>query len=386
MMQRRDEVRGFFVALVVGAALMPTSASAQELYGRDDVLARAPLGMGADAVGRFYDSDFRPLVGGAQQIPHTPEQAAAVPVGYTRRDFRVVQTQAELQANASAWGVTGSVTAADASRHAYFRAYTIETMTALSDTVELPEVVPARAAYYVSAVFIGRLFEAHFTSRSTSGSISAGADGLVASGGIEAWASEQNLEVQIDGLGLEAIDDSALFAQTQSEVTRHYRASGEPRAIFVRFSRVPTARRASAPGATARYTIQLDQIVFPQIRPGYGTRWDAFGGDPDITVEVLLDGQRIYMPTNEGRDQLIRDFASERTQPGSSRVGIVPTQTLSASSSLAFHFVDVDTSWATSDDGGTLTVTGAQIAAIDGQTTLTCCGGVRLTLTVTRTE
>ncbi|MBX3276278.1 MAG: hypothetical protein KF729_38855 [Sandaracinaceae bacterium] len=362
------------------------AAAAQEaLYARDDVLARAPLGVGPEHVGRFYDVDFRPLVGGANTLVPDPTHVQTIPVAHTRRVFRALQSEAELRANAGAWGIAGRVSTADVSRHAYFRAYQLDMLTQVNESIPMPAVVPARAAYYVSGVFVGRMIEAHFSSNSTRTMAGLEASFGAASGGIETWAQQQQVSVQIDTLGLEPSDSDALFAQTQGDVQRLYRANGPPRAIFVRFTRVPSNLRAQTLTEVVPYRITVDRVVFPQTNPARNTAWDGFGGRPDITFRVVLDGRTIYEPTAAARDTFVRDLARERGS-GSPRVGVIDSVSIAATSVLDFQFFDQDLTASGWDRAGSLIVTAADLASVEGSREFAVGNGVRFTLSVTRIE
>ena len=186
------------------------------------------------------------------------------------------------------WTSRASLTTAQASQHAYYRAYQVAEIRSVDDRIAIP-AVPAGAEWYVSGIYVGRLIETHFWSRDGAIGGSLEAEGIIGSASIAGFARDHALEFHVRTLGLEPQGDDALFASTPGEMRAAYAEAGGPVPILVRFSRVP---RSSMPvaGVEAPRQLSLVSVSFPQRNPARGTAWDVLGGNPDILVRVQQGG------------------------------------------------------------------------------------------------
>ncbi len=336
--------------IAVGAlALLLTLGSigelrAQESRGREDILAAASDDIGPGDVGRLFTARFRPLVGATNSVLPAGGTTGAIRHlrrSTTERELAVVRSRLELQANARAWGIGGASTDVTLwNHHAYFRAVSIEDIYEMDDRLAIP-TVPEGAEWYISAVYVGRLYEVHFTSASSSLEGRIHASMLGGSGSISGFAQRLGLDFHARTVGLEPRSDNALFASSDAEMRQRYRASGPPRPILVQYSRVPASARPRAATNRPRH-VELLSVRFPDRNPQRNTAWDAFGGKPDILVRVT-QGNRVLLDRFGGRDKNPATFSDAVI--GNALV-VTPQQP------LVFTFADRDL--AANDDAGTL--------------------------------
>lgn len=236
-------------------ALSASTATAQESFGREDVIGLAPDDVGVEDIGRLFTREFRPLVGATNNVLSDPSNVRVRQQGRTHRELREVTTQAEVSANASVWGFTASGSTENTTRHAYFRVVEVTELHTLDDRLAIPHV-PGGAEWYVSAVYVGGLYEMHFwgSAQAVSGAIGGGFGPL--SGSIEAFARDSQLQFRARTIGLEPTDGQAIFASSESEIAERYRAVGSPRTILVRYTN-PNSQ-------------DNEEHVCPQGHPGQG--------------------------------------------------------------------------------------------------------------------
>ena len=272
-------------------ALSAPIATAQESFGREDVIGLAPDDVGVEDIGRLFTREFRPLVGSTNSVLSDPSNVRVGQQGRTHRELREVTTQAEVSANASVWGFTASGSTENATQHAYFRVVEVTELHTLDDRLAIPPA-PGGAEWYVSAVYVGRLYEMHFwgSAQAVSGAIGGGFGPL--SGSIEAFARESQLQFRARTIGLEPTDGQAIFASSESEIAERYRAVGSPRPILVRYSRVPRASRPVADANRPR-RVTLVSVEFPATNPAINAGWDPGVNPPDIMVRVRHGGHML---------------------------------------------------------------------------------------------
>jgi hypothetical protein len=218
-----------------------TATAVQVYIPQTTAMAAAPLQVGPEDLGRPYDAWFRPIGGqaGAPLFDNDDDHVRETPLHRMEHSLFTVDDSRALAANSSAWGIASAELGASGDdRFACFRAYQISHVREVNDGVA-PRDAPAGAAFYLSRIYYGHLYETVFSGSSRRFHAGVRADLLVAAGGIEGWASSQRLRTQVRGMGMVPRDDAAIFARTPEEVQRHYRTSGEPVPIFVEFSSLP---------------------------------------------------------------------------------------------------------------------------------------------------
>jgi len=362
----RHQLLGLLVALSLATA--PLTAVAQEVgvvQEREDVVAVIPDDIGPEDIGRLYNASFTPLIGDGSSIRR--EGATRVISRLTNdRVLQVVQNEHELAVNARVWRFGGGISAAEARRHGYYRAWEVRRIHEMDPAVSVP-TVPAGAEWYVSAVYEGSLFEAHFSmterSREMSLSIHAVAGGV----SIADYARTRELLVSYKTIGLEPVNGSeALFATTETEMRRMYTTAPEPRPILVRFSRVPRSARAVV-DATAPRRVRVISVRFPRHKTN-GDSWDGFlGQPPDIHVNVTQAGRTVAVL--DGRsDQYSHEF---NRLLGESLVTTPRTP-------LVFDFVDLDANQ--HDRAGRIEI--PRFPDSTGPASFTSSTGVELTLEI----
>jgi hypothetical protein len=277
-------------------------------FADDAVLAAAWDGVRVEDLGRLYTKDFQPITVDARSIvvPATPPVISEL--GSTDREFRVVATAAEVQANAKAWGIgSASLGTGKDTTYAVYRAIDKIEYRQVDDTRLVPTEVP-EARYYIHAVYFGRMYEVGFWGEQSHVAAALSASGVAYAGGIDAWAKENSLEYKIRTVGFrarESSDGSALFARTDVDVEKMYEAAGDPRPILVEFREVPKHLRVglAAPSAVAATDVdvmtatsvsfEIGEVIFPK-KTRAGADWDAFNIAPDISVWVKLGGVVVY--------------------------------------------------------------------------------------------
>jgi hypothetical protein len=246
--------------------------------GRVDVhVASAPANINEQDLGRFFDTELRPM---EARVTFTPRRIAS---GETQRVLQKVRTELELRANASAWGLLGAAASFDrATTHAYFRAIQIDEIVEAAQP-RFPSALPAGAAYYISEVHLGRMYEVHFTGTDSAVSAAIGATTGKFGGGLSAWAAEHRVEFRARTVGLTPKLDAAgaIFASSSSEIAQNYEVGGPPRAILYKLSEVPGRAKAAPPN---RWNVTLVEVQFPPLKPNRQA-WD-FGTPPDPWVIV----------------------------------------------------------------------------------------------------
>jgi len=241
--------------------------------------ASAPLEMSPDDLGRYYDANLRPL---QSKVPTS--NARVIQTGETQRELKQVQNDLELKANAQAWGLASASAGINISKqHAYYRAIQIDRVHHL-DGVPPGVEAPTDAAYYVSAVYMGRMYEVHFSG--TSESVNAAISGTtgVYSGGLDAWASQHHVEFKARTVGLQPREsgNGAIFASSDNEIQEGYTDEGPLRAVKFRLSQVP-GRHAQQ--VTGTWKVTLVGVQYPQLKANRKA-WDVFGNAPDPMIQV----------------------------------------------------------------------------------------------------
>lgn len=343
--------------IVIGAQLViaqegplapPPTAAPQ---ARVDVVAAAPDDVTTEALGHLYDERFRPLVGAGSSIPSG--QLVTVPRGTTQRILQMIESATELQANARAWGIEAQLRAQTGRQHAYYRAVEIERIVQLSDTVPIP-AVPATARYYLSAVYMGRLFEARFSGAQQAFGGGLSLSGVVGSGSIASWATGRQLQFEFRTIGFEPTSDDALFARTDAEMRQRYRATGETRAILARYSRLPTSSLptiATTPTGQRRFRVALTRVRFPD-RNG-GSAWDFGGGAPEIMARIS-QGRRVLLNVRGRQNSVLYEPSPPRP--------IAESVVVSAGAPLTVTLWDEDVS--SHDSAGVISITSLTTTAV----------------------
>lgn len=262
--------------LSLGVATLAIAAIAST--GRVDVLvASAPANINDQDLGRFFDGDLRPMESKAVFA------LRRIASGETQRVLQKVRNEAELRANASAWGLLGAAASFNrATTHAYFRAIQIDEILEAGQP-RFPSVLPENAVYYISEVHLGRMYEVHFSGTDSAVTAAIGATTGKFGGGLSAWAAEHSIEFRARTVGLTPKQDAtgAIFASSSSEIQQNYEVGGPSRAILFKLSEVP-GRAVSAP--SDRWNVTLVEVRFPPTKLN-GQAWD-FGTPPDPWVWV----------------------------------------------------------------------------------------------------
>lgn len=202
-------------------------------------IASVPLGMSISELGKPYDEYFRRLEGpnGATLYPDAP-LPTPFPQDTVTAEYRIVEDEKILAANASAWGIVdASVSKGTLEQYATYRAMIIREVYEIDDTTAMRNVPPG-AKYYPARIFMGHSYEVVLSGSSTDFDARVEANFLVASGSIEWFASRYKLKTKTFGRGLAPKTEKAIFAQTGDEIKTHYGLE-KPVPILVEWREVP---------------------------------------------------------------------------------------------------------------------------------------------------
>lgn len=321
-------------------ALQPQSAV------RIDLVARARLGMTEHELGAYVDSSFRPLIGSAAINDGQRATLRRTPANERTHAFRVVRDEFELRANASFWGiVTGQASATTASQHGYFRVQETEAVLEIPTTMSIGQA-PVGAAWYVSAIYYGRMVETHVSSNNRDIIASLGARWSMLRGNVTASLSQMGVTSQTHVLGLNSTGSENLFVHDASELAQVY-SRGAAVPILVRYSRVNAAQAAAVSTGTP-LRVFVTRVEFPRSNQRSRTAWDVFGGAPDIQFNLRLRNNTELRTLQQCTvDSFICDRRNEQNPV---HPGIVVTP----ANPLVFTFWDVDP--VEPDYGGEITI------------------------------
>lgn len=318
-----------FIVLGLVSFTLAASASPARV---DVVTASAPTNMDQHDLGRFFDANLRPMEATADVERRTFNP------GETSRVLQTVRSEIEFKANASAWGIGGVSAGANYnSTHAYFRAIQIDQLYEATQA-NFDQHVPEGATYYVSAIYMGHMYEVTFSGEASSVSAAMDATAGVYEGGLSAWAASNKVEFKARTVGLTPKQNStgAIFASSDAEIRQNYEVGGTSRAIMFRLSEVPGRNEATPEN---RWIVTVVEVRFPTTKPK-NQAWD-FMGLPDpwikVTGPTTWDSYR--------NDTLKAQFNHE-----------LGTFTLGKQNPLQIQLFDRDTS--AHDFAGRLTVTG----------------------------
>lgn len=249
--------------------------------GVHGLIAGAPVDTPPDALlGSLYDADFRRVDGRVHSTAGAPQTN---PTSRVEVQYRALESESELRANASVWGIGGSLSQAAAVRHAYYRAFAVTERAELGEHL-VPVNVSARATYYISAVLVGRLYEMHLSGSSSA--VTAAVEGRwgPAEGGVAQSDSASGLQYSTRAIGFRAPEGLSVV-RTEAEVRNTFLEDGPTVPILVVYSRVPDNFRQAT--RARRFEIVVETVVFPARKnAGQGAAWDAFDGLPEIAILV----------------------------------------------------------------------------------------------------
>ncbi|MCC7542325.1 MAG: hypothetical protein IT379_39270 [Deltaproteobacteria bacterium] len=333
----------FVLAVFALQASVPAIAQDAPAAPIDDRLdmpirAVAPRVTEAD-LGRAYDATFTPLRGGSL-APDAPRQASDV--SEIEHGYRLLQEGDELQANARAWSLGGSLRQSSERSFAYFRAMQIRRIVALPEDVTISARRSPNARFYLSAIYYGFLYEMRFIGSSEV--LGGGLSAIFPLGAadVSARRARAGVEFEAHGVGLTPVDGQAIFARTDSAIEQHYRTEGDPRPILVEYRRIP----GTTPAGPERLTVRLTRIEFARRGWDAGTEYAA----PEISAVVFRGARRVFAARG-------REDSYEMILAGPRSV-VLTGGVVSRDQPLEFRFFDVDV--ASDDEAGRTFVSSLQ--------------------------
>lgn len=334
---------GAAIKAVTAAALIWATSAVASAQTADRILSVPWSGLSSADVGQLYDANFRPL---RRSVLADGQSARDVGDSRTYRRVETSMAAAEVQANARAWNLSAS--AAASSSYGYIRAIMVRRAYVLPNSADFSSL-PSAAAYVISAIHYGHMFEMRVSGNSMS--VSARVDALAGSGQVS--AQSQTAVATGFTLGLRPAHDAmaAMTADSSADIQREFELEGDPVPILVEFERLDRDESVGQDGPTtgfppaaaiapsqppapqpARYRLAVVRIHFPDRKPN-GQPWDAFGGAPDMQVNFFVGNQQVH--TSPGpRDRTDYTFPTPQEFPG--------VITFNSTTQLRAQFVDID--------------------------------------------
>ena len=291
----------------------------------------APPGTSARNLGQLYDGLVQPM---RQSLP-TAWDAEEVADSRTYREVTRLATATEVHANARVWGIGVQAGASGQHSVGYIRAIALERVAQIPHTHAVPQrsALPEGAAYFVSRIYYGRMFELRVEGNSREVRAAVGA--LAAGAG----ASTRHVSVHTEGItmGLRPRADAltAMAAASPTEILQTFQVAEEAVPILVELEALgapPSSTPAFAgesPGQLM-FQVQVVSLTFPARKPS-GAPWDAFGNAPDMQVTFVQNG-RVVARLTARRDTTSYNFDTPLPQ----LISVSPTEP------LIISFVDLD--------------------------------------------
>ena len=188
-------------------------------------------------LGAPYDMAFQPL--GQRPLFKNARTPIHQPLNEIRHEYRLIESNEELQANAAAWSL-GSVGGGwDAStRWAIYRAYQLVDVAEFDDSTRMRRP-PFGAAYYPWRVYVGHAYEEVISGRSRDFTLSAALGLGVIGGSFDSLLAGKNLTSNSFGRGLVPRNGQASFAKTPEAIQGGYATDGPPVPIIVEYRQIP---------------------------------------------------------------------------------------------------------------------------------------------------
>jgi len=298
------------VALVKtpSALEVPNLIELHELGAAGEALtASAPPGLTENDLGRPFNADFTRLQGSAGKplFPNAGTPKRTPQRSMEHRSVRV-STEAELAANASAWGIPlGNIRADMTTRYASHRALQIVEVVEIDDTTSaLPP--PDEAVYYPAKIYLGYSYEGLVSGDSADFSSTLHANLGAVNINLSAEAGENNLEFQAFGRGLNPTGGKSIFADDPKKLEAAYSVSGQPVPVLVEWRMIPgrSGRAgqiawselkegcAGAEGCAPCQRWRFDRMIvsIPRTKAN-GSAWDAGGTPPEVVLSLTAAGR-----------------------------------------------------------------------------------------------
>lgn len=147
-------------ALALGALLGFVDASeAAASTSPTSIKATAPLSAGKHLLGRPFNAQFESIIGesGKTLFPDATIRQHKE-LGTLAVDWVVVDNTSQFRANANAWGISAGLKTAQERRYVSFRAIQLTEVVELDDTSAMA-AAPPDATYYMSKIYLGRMYE-----------------------------------------------------------------------------------------------------------------------------------------------------------------------------------------------------------------------------------
>lgn len=262
------------------------------------MIGTAPMGISEAHLGQPFDARFEAYAGpdGAKLFPKGKMRKQAL--GQMEHKIETMDSKRSVNANVRAWGSGWGVRAGGGTsgetRFASYRASQLAEFREVDDATEM-RTPPLGATWYLARIYYGRSFELVMSGDARTFNASVKASIFAFSGGAKTLTQKTGLTASAIGRGLEPVSGDALFAQSGEEITKAYRATGEPVPIYVEYRTIPHTCVPDdepvpwlEPGSTR---VTLDSI---DIYKDGGTQWDLEATCTINDREVVLDNAKIW--------------------------------------------------------------------------------------------
>lgn len=256
------------------------------------LVTAAPQGLGEAHLGRPVSLDFS-LMTGPGSASLFPESAAfSTDVYSVEHKYTFIENSLSLNANFKGWGVQANAGTNSARRYGAFRAQRLNHVLEVDDT-EGMRTPPEDAYFYVARIFYGHSYEAVVHGESKDFHVDVRANFAVASGGINVFAANNRLSVEVHARGLEPKTGSALFSRTIDDIEANYE-TGEEVPILVEYRSIPRRNISDDDVQSYEWTaptkvrVSLNQIRVIKDGTLGGATWR-------FNAECKLNGTKIYL-------------------------------------------------------------------------------------------
>ena len=270
----------------------------------ESLIASAPPGLSRRDLGRPFTADFRRFQGtDGQTLFPVAGAVLSTPQHAFEQQFDTIDSEEELAANASAWGIRTGGSEHRRTRYASLRVLEIDYVDEVDDATGMREAPPG-AVYYPWRIYMGRRYEIVLEGSREQFHAGVRADLGVFSGEVGAFAKQHGLRHTVRALGLAPRNDRAMFSRSPEQLESNYRSTiEEPVAVLVEWRRIPgrnVAKRpiewaalpkgcAGAPGCEPCRTWSFRGLeVTVSRRKSNGDAWDADGSAPDVVLVLSV--------------------------------------------------------------------------------------------------
>lgn len=294
-----------FALAVAAIVAQPFEARAQS----PEIEALAPSSFNDSDLGRPVDASFQVL--GSSLVSDPPR---VVFPNELHRYHRDEMSTMEVRASVGVRQLGASASLATAEAQGYVRAVFIERTVSVPPGTVLRSADNVSAAYYISSISYGRLFERHFwgSRRDVTAAVNAVIHGVPV--GVDGRVGQTNAQSRVlaRGYRLTGPETGAFASDDPAQLAQNLRSEGPAVPVLVEY------RRLSTPGASATLAgpVQVEMSIVGMTlgeRPGV-VNWDVTG-NPDPAVRISVGGREICSLTAQEEPGWVRPSSAVPCTP-----------------------------------------------------------------------